>query len=545
MFTWLQTKIQKHHKIVFGSILVVVIIAFVFTIGNFGGFGNPVNPNERPANFYGFNLNSQRDNSYLEQGTMISMQLSGQYITEDAFQRNKLARAVKLYLANELSIPGPNDEQFKEFLGTRPAFQDRRTGQFSQSQYTTFIDNMENNARISKETLSDTISQDFRIAKVDEALGGPGYVMPYQAVEVIKRRDTVWSIDVAELKREDFKPDIQVTDEALQAYYEENKARYETAPMISAEYILIPAEEVIDQVAEPTQTQLTAYYNQNRAKWPKDEEGKTTPLADIEDVVAAEWKQPEAAKIAVDQANKLADIELYNAVYSKDVKQTGDSLQNFLTQHGHQLQPLPPFSATEMPTDAPVPQKALRQALALDDQRFFTNGIATDDGAVIVFVRGMSETTIPPLDEVRERVVQEYKADEEQRQFNLVGQENQKKLQAAVDAGKSFTDEAQALGMTVDSFEDFKADQPPEGIDNFILQTIEGMDQGEVSNLVGFGDVGTIVYVKQRDIPEVDSGSEEVQQLISQLTSGAARATRMSIVNELIAVGDEKLQAEL
>jgi len=545
MFTWLQTHIQKHHKIVFGVILVVVIVAFVFTIGNFGGFGNPVNPNERAANFYGFNLNSQRDNQYLEQGTLISMQLNRERLDEDAFQRNKLARAVKLYLASELEIPAPTKEQFDEYVIARPAFMDFRTGNFNQSQYTQFLDGLKNNARIAEETLIDTLNQDYRIAQVDAALSGPGYVLPYQAVEVLKRQDTVWSIDVAELLREDFKPEINVTDEALQAYYEENKARYETAPMVSAEYVLFPADEVLDQVSEPTQTQLTAYYNQNRAQWPKDEEGKTVPMADIEDIVAAEWKQAEAKKIAVDQANQLADIELYDAVYNGTVKQGDGSLKTFMDARNMELRALPPFSSTEMPATSPLKPTALRQALNLSSERFFTNGITVDNGAVIIFVKGMSETTIPPLADVRDRVVREYKADEEQRQFNMAGEENQKKLQAAVDAGKSFVDEAKALGLTVQSFDDFKMTDKPEGVDNFVMQTIEGMDQGEVSNLVGFGDIGTIVYVEKRDAPEIDLNSEEVLNLVAQLTDSSARATRMSIVNELITIGDEKLQAEL
>lgn len=541
MFTWLQTHIQKHHKIIFGIILVVVIISFVFTIGNFGGFGNPVNPNEQPKNFYGFNLNSQRDRSYLEQGLAISSQLNRQRINSP--ERDMLARAVKLHLANELMIPQPSEEAFLEYVRARPAFMDFRTGEYSHNQYTQILDMLKNNARISEETVADILGQDYRIAQVDKALGGPGYVLPYEAVEVIKRRDTVWSIDVAELKREDFKPEIEVTDEALQTYYEENKARYETAPMASAEYVMFNTEDFLEEVPEPSQEQLTKYYNSNRAKWPKNDEGATEPLENIEDEVTAEWKREQAKDLALHAANELV-VEIDNAVYEKTIEQGAESVEAFVSKHGQTLEPLPPFSATDVPANAPLPAKALRQALSLTGDRFYTDGLVTNEGGAIIIVKSMSETTIPPLSEIRDQVVADYKADEEQRQFNLAGQENQKKLQAAVDEGKSFEEEAKALGLTVQTYDDFNFNKSPEGIDNFILQTIENMSQGEVSNLVGFGDVGTIVYVEKRDIPEVSSDSEEVQNLISQLNRGAARATRMTIVNELITIGSEKLDAK-
>ncbi len=544
MFTWLQTHIQKHHKIIFGIILVVVIISFVFTIGNFGGFGNQNTPGGTPANFYGFNLNSQRDKSYLEQGTMISMQLNRQRLDPDMFQRNMLARAVKLYLANELEIPEPTQEQFANYVHTRPAFMDYRTGEFSKDQYTAFLDAMKNNSRFSEESVVDIIGQDYRISLVDKALGGPGYVLPYEAVEVIKRKDTVWSIDVAELMREDFKPEIEVTDAALEEYYEKNKARYETAPMISAEYVLFNVDDFIEATGEPTQAQISKTYATNRAKWPKNAEGVTMPLADIEDEVAAVWKREQAKELAINAANEL-NVALYEAVYDGLVKQGDDSLKAFVNEQGQELQPLPPFSATNLPTDAPLPAIALQQALNLDAKRFYTDGITTDEGGVIIFVQDKSATTIPPLSEVRDQVVTDYRIDEEQRQFNLTCQKNEEKLQAAVNAGKVFTEEAKVLGMTVQTFDDFKPNQAPEGVDAFILQTIEGMNQGEVANLASFGDVGAIVYVKKRDIPEITAESEEVKTLMSQLDYQATRATRSSIVNELIAIGDEKLKPQL
>ena len=40
MISWSQTILQKHNKWLFSILLVVIIIAFVFTIGNTPGIGS-------------------------------------------------------------------------------------------------------------------------------------------------------------------------------------------------------------------------------------------------------------------------------------------------------------------------------------------------------------------------------------------------------------------------------------------------------------------------------------------------------------------------
>lgn len=469
---------------------------------------------------------------------MISMQLN---MERSDFNRNMLARAVKLSLANELEIPFPNKAQFNKYVSERPAFMDFRTGGFSQSRYTQFLDMLKNNARLSEETLIDTLNQDWRMAQVDAALGGPGYVLPYEAVEEIKRKDTTWSVDIAELDRDNFKPEITVDEEKLQAFYEKNKTSYETAPMVDAEFVLFEADDFVEQVGEPSQEQLQQYYNMNRAQWPKDDEGKTQPLDTIEDVVAAKWKNEQAKQLAVNEANQLA-VDLYDAAYQGKVKRTGDSLKTFLAGRGETLEPLPPFSQMEIPADAPLPASALRQAIQqASGDRFYTDGITTDNGGAIIVVRGLSETRIPPLSEIRDRVVTDYKAAEEQTQFNLASQENLKKLRTAVKDGKNFVEEAKALGMTVDSYDDFNILDAPEGIDPPELSVMETLSQGDLGNLARYSDPSTIIYVRKRDIPEVSADSEEVKNLISQLNSRAAQATRETTINDLISIGDEKL----
>jgi len=543
MFTWLQTHIQKHHKIVFGVLLVLIIIAFVFTIGNFGGFGGAGAPKTQKREFYGFNLNSQRDTSALRNWTIITFELDGRRLSEDMLGIGVMQRAVSLHLVNQLQIPGPTQEQFQDYLASRPAFQDPATGNFDQNKYTTFLDNFKNNPQMGEDTLVTALSQNFQIEQVREALGGPGYVLPYQAVQEIQRRDTVWSVDIATLKPEDFDPEVAITDEALAAYYEDNQARYETDPKYITEYVMIDAAPLVDQVPEPTPSQLTAHYNRNRARWPKNEDGKTKPLDDIRDQVIESYRQEEAVKLATDAANQLA-VALYDASYEGQWAFGDGQLEAYLQKEGYELQSLPPLSEGSLPRNTPFAQPALKQALNLNESRFYSDGLPTDDGAAIIVLKEITGTTIPPLEDIRRRVVADYTRDEERRLFNLKAQELQEQLQTAVNEGQNFVETAKELGLELEEYDDFTLMTRPQEIDQFELSTILEMKQGEVSNLVGFGDLGTIIHIEKKDVPAVDPNSEEVQSQIERMAQYTAQATEAGIFNELIALGDQSLQME-
>jgi len=542
MFTWLQTHIQKHHKIVFGALLVLIIIAFVFTIGNFGGFAGAGAPQTPKREFYGFNLNSQRDLSALRNWTMITFALDGRRWDEDVLEIGVMQRAIS-HLASQLQIPGPTQEQFQDYLANRPAFQNPATGNFDQNRYTLFLDNFRNNPQMGEDTLITALSQNFQIEQIRRALGGPGYVLPYQAVQEIQRRETVWSIVVATLDRQSFDPQIAASNDDLAQYYAENKARFETDPELIAEYVMIDAETFIDQMPEPTPSQLTAHYNRNRAKWPKTEDGKTKPLDDIRDQVVRSFQNEEAVQKATDEANRLA-VAIYDAAYEGQWAFGDGNVEQFLQRKGYELKPLPPLSKGNLPENAPLPPSALKQALSLNQARFYSDGLPTDQGAALIILQDITETTIPPLEDVRPTVLADYLNDEKARRFNLRAQELQEELQAAVEAGNDFAQTAETLGLKLKQYDDFTLIDRPPGLDQLVLSTMLDMRQGEVSNLVGFGDLGTIIYVAKKDVPEVDPESAEVQSQIERLAQYTAQATEAGIFNELIAQGEKSFEIQ-
>ena len=74
MITWIQTVLQKHHKSVFGVLLVAIIIAFVFTIGSVPFFGDRYRTGGQKGKvFYGFDLSNESTVAQLQNSAYFEM----------------------------------------------------------------------------------------------------------------------------------------------------------------------------------------------------------------------------------------------------------------------------------------------------------------------------------------------------------------------------------------------------------------------------------------------------------------------------------------
>lgn len=534
MISWIQNLLQKHYKWLFTGLLAIIIVAFVFTIGNTGGVGSG-NPQDVKLEFYGVNLNSPRQMQALQQDTSLSARLNAQRLNRNTFEMAVLQRITALHLANQLNIPAPTQEQMASFIRGLQGLQDPQTGQFSRDRYTALLDELQNSPQSGGEqALLQVVSDDYRISKVQDGLSGPGYVLPYMAKLQLEAVDTVWSLDVATLERNNFQPDVQPSEEELASYYEENEFRFATGPRIVVSYVAFPLSDYLADIEDPKPGTLLNYYRVNRSNFPAGEDGKPQPLDAVREQVVEAWKQEQAEELAINDANTLA-VAAYEASYADKLSSDAASIRAFAEAQDKEVTTLAPFPRDEPRSSAPgIPQSALAQAATLDENRFYTDGLKIEDGAAVFFLEEELPSSTPPLAEIRETVLSAYVDGETRRLFSQRAQEIKTELQAAVDAGESFAEKAKSLGLKVDSYADFTFVSPPQGLDYFVLQAVQGMKKGGITDLMSIGDLGTFVYVADKVAPQIELDSPEVQENIEQLANFSARATSQGIMNELI-----------
>ncbi|MDP0495611.1 MAG: peptidyl-prolyl cis-trans isomerase [Verrucomicrobiota bacterium JB024] len=542
MISWIQTIIQRHHKWLFGALLLVIIVAFVFTVGAVPGLGNP-NRSEYTRNFLGFNLSSQQVQQELGRGVELTAILNGRNPQQLDYDSAAKQRAVMLYLADTLQIPEPTEPQLAELIRSLPAFVDPQTGAFSNNQYTSFVDSISNaNSRYNQEVVLGILAQNWRIERAGDAISGPGYVLPYLAERQEAETRTVWSVGIAKMASSNFKTTVNPTEDEIKTFFEQAGERYMLPAQISAAYVYFPADKYLADIPEPTEDQLDAYYMRNISKWEKTDDGAAKPLDEIKETVAAAWKQPQAVQKATEAASQLT-VDIYKAYTAKKITQGDEAaLLAYVKDAGYDVQTTPPFSAQELPQD--FPPQAAQAAMELTDRRLYSDAVPGPKGAYVVFRGEETPATMPELDAVRDRVVADYTAVETNRAFTEFGQQVHDQLQQAVDNGGSFSAVAKKLGFTAESYNDFTITEMPEGFPRYYFYQLMDMKQGQVSQMLRLGTDAVFLYVAKRQKPDAVANKKDLDETLQYLGQMYAQATAQGIVRDLVVVGDKMATPE-
>ncbi|MCB1122040.1 MAG: hypothetical protein KJT03_10850, partial [Verrucomicrobiae bacterium] len=180
MFNWIQIYLTKHYKWLLIALLALMIVSFVFTIGNFSPLSRSGPQQYREQPFLDLDLSLARDEQVVFGRGQLSLLMNYPSFfgmpSSEMVGNYSLSRQMFLYLANKMGMPGPNQEQFKEFVHGLAAFQNFSTQEFDQNQFNTFVNSLE--ARGWSEALmTSVLEEDYKVQRVQELLGGPSHIL--------------------------------------------------------------------------------------------------------------------------------------------------------------------------------------------------------------------------------------------------------------------------------------------------------------------------------------------------------------------------------
>jgi peptidyl-prolyl cis-trans isomerase D len=552
MISWIQRNFQHHFRIVFGVVLVVTIVSFIFTIGAAPGIGR-AGPKTYSQLFFGHDLSKQGTSDSLFGDAALSIQLQIGYSGAESSQIQDygLQRAASLALADQLKLPQPGRDELANYIRGLQAFAGA-DGQFDANRYASFRDSLKANPRLSEADISRVLGDDVRIAQLRRIIGGPGYVLTGEVKEQLIRAESSWTIAVATTEYADFNPEIPVAEDALKHYFEENSFRYTVPPSVGVDFVEYRTSDFIGSISL-TPAEIRAYYDANPARFPKPPEPKAEVDKKAAQTDAAKPSNPDADFAAVsaqvelalktERASRLAAkaaADLTVAIYEQKLQPHTPAFSDFIAQNKLALKAVPPFQTETVPADLGWNTQIVEQAMNHKSDRPVSDALSSANGSLVLFWRETLPSYQPELAQVRSRVVADFSENERRNSFVATGRTLRAQLEARLKAGDSFDKAAAsvtgAIKLTAKEYPAFVRRQPPKELERSpVLAALERLDQGQVSDLIPTTEKSFFVYIREKKNPDLAETNPQFSIMQAAIAQQSTNVASGLILHEIVA----------
>ena len=373
-----------------------------------------------------------------------------------------------------------SDEEVLAAIQAMPVFQ--ANGAFDPAKYALIFENALQPRGLGKDQLEELIRDDLRLKKLKSLLGatvapGPGEVRAayderYQKIEA----------SVVRLKHDDFLATATVPDDDVKKLYDERQAQLKSD--------------------EKRKVKVAAFLLQTTDK----------PLEPRERAEALGKLQRAAEDFSAALADKDANFD--TAAEKAGVK----------------AEETPEFARREPPAAIGSAAAVAAAAFKLSEKAPVSDVIGTDRGYYVIRLTGIVEARPLTFEEAKPQLAEQLKGERAQEAMNLKAAEIRNKIDAAIKAGKTFAEAAEAAGAKAEAFGAFSQAEPkfeqPDARE--VMMTAFEMKEGALSPFTPTGTGGDIIHVDKR--PPVDDSKFDAQKEF--LAENLAQFSRESLFAE-------------
>jgi peptidyl-prolyl cis-trans isomerase D len=537
MISWIQRSFQQHFRVVFGLLLAVMIISFIFTIGSTPGIGR-TDRRLVVRDYFGHNLDSRDEVVAMDSDARLSAYLMyGRGLDGDQLRNYALVRTAALHLGDALHLPASTPTEITDFIKGLRIFAGSG-GQFDVARYDSFRNSLKTGS-LSEADIARVVAQDARAYKVERLLGGPGYLLAGDIKTVLLRGDTVWTIATATADYASFDPGINPTEAELVKFFTDNGFRYTVPPLVEVDYVDFPASSYIPKDA-PAPSEVKEYYDAHAAQFAKTPALKT-PVAKPDpaaDFLAVEPKVRDALQLEKAKRNAIrAASDFAYSLYENKITR-GASLDGFLAAHKISAKSLKPFSHDDGPAEFSGSRTIADAAFGLNGDRYFSEAMPSPEGAVVLLWKDLLAAHPPMLAEVRNKVRADAIDDLKRKRFTELGASLKAAIERRLAAGETFEKAAGESGgavkLALKTYPPFTIKEQPHDVDPAVIGALEHLSKGHVSDMQLTAEKGYLVYAADEKAPALSESDPRYVQVKAQLAYAFSRTDSDSILTEVM-----------
>lgn len=294
---------------------------------------------------------------------------------------------------------------------------------------------------------------------------------------------------------------VVASPEAVAQFYSNRVATYMIPDRVQVSYVYFNVTNFLPQAQTELGTNLNDLVENNLQRLGTNittmfPEAKT-PEAQKEKVREQVVRQRAVAD-ASQKANEFAH-SLMDSASSRSL-----NFQEAAKTNGYTVEVSPPFDRTEGPKGVEVGPDFVKAAFALTPDEPFAGPFSGQDGAYVIALNKRIPHEIPPLEQIRNQVVEDYKHSQAVQLARQAGEAFYGTLTNKLAQGVTFTNicaEARVTPLALPPFSISTRDLPEAeslGTLNQLKQAAFSTAPGKVSQFQFTGDGGMVLYVKAK-----------------------------------------------
>lgn len=378
------------------SLITLISIPFVLVgIGSYfsGGTAAPV------AEVNGEPIDQQEwDSAYQRERQRFASMFGGQLpaafdnealLREQALQQLVTQRVVASEVAKQKFAVG--DETLGRAIRNLPGFQ--VDGRFDSEAYQTQL----RASGMSVPVFEQSFRDDTALNQFSTGVSNTSFTLPQEADRLAALGRQTRTIEAVQFNFEKAKDGIEVSDEDVLAYFEENQESYQFPERVKIQYIELDSKAVASEI-QINDDQAQTYYDDNRARYISAEQREASHIL-LEEGSASEQEQIatlEDLKTRIDAGESFAELA---AEFSEDVGSAGSGGSLGVISQGD---------------IGPEFEEAL---FALENEGDISAPVVGDFGIHLIKLDKVTAETGKPFDEVKEEIIETLQQDEADREF--------------------------------------------------------------------------------------------------------------------------------
>lgn len=487
MIGFFQNSMAKHHRMIFGVLLVFIVVSFVFYTGS--GSAADLLGTRRSAVVLDVDLNNREEVAPYRAGVLLTT-----YGQRSANEQDLVQRVFMVKTAEAFQIPEPNQEEFSAFLS--------ENGLSAEA-----IKRFEEALDVSEKDMRTAIVHSWKIQRFLQTFGNVPAAFDADVELAWNVINTSWKVDFAELSLADVKVENrEPTPEQLSVFYDANKENFRIAELQKFSFAkIIPDANAAEKIADPTDFELSNFVAE---KVGSDPEKVAAEIKNNRAANVAEWKKSQALiAAAADLSNTL-----YEKLPTDSLRPSSPDFASELEKTGLGFSDIPAFPRNRLPANSPVPAEILQSVVgSLNETLWRTDAIPADGGVFVVVFRGTEPSRIPALDEIKEQVVDAWRADDREKQFIAIARDKGTALTTAVSSGKKFADAGSELGFKMVSPDAFTIRSVPADFRSAeLIEILRSLKENTVSPMISVGsDRVVFANIVSKTVPALDKNSDD------------------------------------